>query len=113
SVMPRISSRSGLLLEDAGKVSAEERLSFSLVETALRQVCITASGQSCDEDDELLVPWLRIGAARGLRMVFLDAGRPLLPRLERLYRLLVPNDPRMSDVRPYIATLLRSTVQSN
>jgi len=59
-----------------------------------------------------LIPWLRIGAARGLRMAFVDAGRPLLTLLERLYHALPTNDPRLSDLRPYIATLLRSTVQS-
>ena len=62
---------------------------------------------------QVLIPWLRIGAARGLRMAFLDAGRPLLALLERLYYTLPTDDPRLSDLRPYIATLLRSTVQSN
>jgi LuxR family transcriptional regulator, maltose regulon positive regulatory protein len=33
--------------------------------------------------------------------------------LERLYYALPTNDPRLSDLRPYVATLLRSTVQSN
>jgi LuxR family maltose regulon positive regulatory protein len=60
-----------------------------------------------------LIVWLRIGAARGLRMAFVDAGRPLLPLLERLYYALPTNDQRLSDLRPYIASLLRSTVQSN
>jgi LuxR family maltose regulon positive regulatory protein len=46
-------------------------------------------------------------------MVFVDAGRPLLALLERLYYALPMDDPRLSDLRPYIATLLRSTVQSN
>jgi len=66
-----------------------------------------------DESYELLIPWLRIGAARGLRMAFVDAGRPLLRLLERLYYALPTNDPRLSNLRPYIATLLRSTGQSN
>jgi LuxR family maltose regulon positive regulatory protein len=44
-------------------------------------------------------------------MVFVDAGRPLLTLLERLYYALPTNDPRLSDLRPYIATLLRCTVQ--
>jgi LuxR family maltose regulon positive regulatory protein len=46
-------------------------------------------------------------------MAFLDAGRPLLVLLERLYRALPTNDPRLSDLRPYIATILRSTAPSD
>jgi DNA-binding NarL/FixJ family response regulator len=46
-------------------------------------------------------------------MAFLDAGRPLLALLERLYYTLPNDDPRLSDLRPYVATLLRSTIQSN
>jgi ATP/maltotriose-dependent transcriptional regulator MalT len=42
-----------------------------------------------------------------------DAGRPLLTLLQRLYYALPTNDPRLSDLRPYVATLLRSTVQSD
>jgi LuxR family maltose regulon positive regulatory protein len=45
-------------------------------------------------------------------MAFVDAGRPLLTLLERLYYALPTIDPRLSDLRLYIATLLRSTVQS-
>jgi LuxR family maltose regulon positive regulatory protein len=46
-------------------------------------------------------------------MAFLDAGRPLLVLLEQIYRALPTNDPRLSDLRPYIATILRSTVPSD
>jgi LuxR family transcriptional regulator, maltose regulon positive regulatory protein len=42
-----------------------------------------------------------------------DTGRPLLILLERLYYEFPTNNPRLSDLRPYIATLLRSTVESN
>jgi ATP/maltotriose-dependent transcriptional regulator MalT len=90
-----------------------EGLSFSGVETALRRLCADASDGCHDNAHALLIPWLRIGAARGLRMTFLDAGRPLLVLLERLYRALPTNDPRLSDLRPYIATILRSTVRPN
>jgi len=93
-------------------VLPDDALSFSAVETALRRACSAASHGSIDDSYELLIPWLRIGAARGLRMAFVDAGRPLLTLLERLYYALPTNDPRLSDLRPYIATLLRSTVQS-
>jgi ATP/maltotriose-dependent transcriptional regulator MalT len=91
----------------------DDILSFSAVQTALRRVCSAAAQGLIDESFELLIPWLRIGAARGLRMAFVDAGRPLLTLLERLYYEFPTNDPRLSDLRPYIATLLRSTVQSN
>jgi LuxR family maltose regulon positive regulatory protein len=46
-------------------------------------------------------------------MVFVDAGRPLLALLERLYYALpTNNDSRLTELRPYIATLLRSTRRS-
>jgi ATP/maltotriose-dependent transcriptional regulator MalT len=93
--------------------SPDAALSFSAFETALRRACSAASLDPTDDSYELLIPWLRIGAARGLRMAFVDAGRPLLTLLQRLYYALPTNDPRLSDLRPYVATLLRSTVQSN
>jgi LuxR family maltose regulon positive regulatory protein len=112
---PRLSPRACRQLTGAGldTLSPDDALSFSAVETALRRVCSVASHGPIDDSYELLIPWLRIGAARGLRMAFVDVGRPLLTLLERLYYALPTNDPRMSDLRPYIATLLRSTVQSN
>jgi LuxR family transcriptional regulator, maltose regulon positive regulatory protein len=94
-------------------VSPDDALSFSAVETALGRACSAVAHGPLDDSYELLIPWLRIGAARGLRMAFVDAGRPLLTLLERLYYALPTNDPRLSDLRPYIATLLSSTVQSN
>lgn len=93
--------------------SPDIALSFSTFEAALRRACSAASHGPIDDSYELLIPWLRIGAARGLRMAFVDAGRPLLTLLQRLYYALPTNDPRLSDLRPYVATLLRSTVQSN
>ena len=44
-------------------------------------------------------------------MVFVDAGRPLLALLEDLYYALPTNDPPLTELRPYISTLLRSTRQ--
>jgi ATP/maltotriose-dependent transcriptional regulator MalT len=112
---PRMFPRGSRLPTGAGpdSLSPDDALSFSAVETALRRACSAASHGPIDGGYELLIPWLRIGAARGLRMAFVDAGRPLLTLLERLYYALPTNDPRLSDLRPYIATLLRSTVQSN
>jgi LuxR family maltose regulon positive regulatory protein len=111
---PRMSSPASRLLAGAGldAPSPDDALSFCAVETALRHVCSTASRGPIDDSYELLIPWLRVGAARGLRMAFVDAGRPLLTQLERLYYALPTIDPRLSDLRLYIATLLRSTVQS-
>jgi LuxR family transcriptional regulator, maltose regulon positive regulatory protein len=98
---------------DIDTFSPDETLSFSVVEAALQRACSADSRSPTDDSYELLIPWLRIGAARGLRMAFVDAGRPLLTLLERLYYALPTDDPRLSDLRPYIATLLRSTIQSN
>jgi LuxR family transcriptional regulator, maltose regulon positive regulatory protein len=94
-------------------LSSYGTLSYSMIETTLQQACSAASRGPSDEIYELLIPWLRIGAARGLRMAFVDAGRPLLTLLERLYYALPTDDPQLSDLRPYIATLLRATNQSN
>jgi DNA-binding CsgD family transcriptional regulator len=112
---PRMSPRACRLLTGAGPEtpSPDDAVRFSAVEATLRRACSAASHRPIDDSYELLIPWLRIGAARGLRMVFVDAGRPLLALLERLYYALPTNDPRLSDLRPYVATLLRSTVQSN
>jgi LuxR family transcriptional regulator, maltose regulon positive regulatory protein len=94
-------------------LSPDDTLSFSAVETALRRACSAADQGPIDDSYAILIPWLRIGAARGLRMTFVDTGRPLLILLERLYYEFPTNNPRLSDLRPYIATLLRSTVESN
>jgi LuxR family transcriptional regulator, maltose regulon positive regulatory protein len=98
---------------DLDTPSPYDTLSFSAVETALQRVCSAASRGPIDDSHELVIPWLRIGAARGLRMAFVDAGRPLLMSLERLYYALPTDDPRLSDLRPYIATLLRPAIRSN
>jgi LuxR family transcriptional regulator, maltose regulon positive regulatory protein len=92
-------------------LSPDDALSFSAFERALRRACSAASQGSVDDSYELLIPWLQIGAARGLCMAFVDAGRPLVALLEGLYYTPVTNDPRLSNLRPYIATLLRFTAQ--
>lgn len=87
-------------------------LRFSDVETALQKACSVAAFGSINESYKVLMPWLRIGATRGLHMTFVDAGRPLLALLEGLYHAVPTDDPRLSDLRPFIAALLRSKVQS-
>jgi ATP/maltotriose-dependent transcriptional regulator MalT len=94
-------------------LSPDAALSFSAFENILRRACSAAAQGSVDDSYELLIPWLRVGAARGLCMAFVDAGRPLLALLEQLYYALPTNDPRLSDLRPYIATLLRFTAQAD
>jgi DNA-binding CsgD family transcriptional regulator len=115
SVPRRMPPRSCRPLTEAGldALSPEDALSFSAVENALRRACSTASRDSIDDSYALLIPWLWIGAARGLRMTFVDFGPPLLTLLKRLYYALPTIDPRLSDLRPYIATLLRSTIHLN
>jgi ATP/maltotriose-dependent transcriptional regulator MalT len=98
---------------DVDTLSLDDTLSFPAVESALRRVCSAAAHGPIDDSYEILIPWLRIGAARGLRMSFVDAGRPFLILLERLYHRLPTDNPRQSDLRPYIAALLRSTVEYN
>jgi LuxR family transcriptional regulator, maltose regulon positive regulatory protein len=112
---PRMSLRPSPLSTPATRDSlpTDEALSFSAVEAALQRVCFVASHGSIDDSFELLIPCLRIGAARGLRMVLVDAGRPFLALLERLYYALPADDSRLCDLRPYIASLLRATVQTS
>jgi LuxR family transcriptional regulator, maltose regulon positive regulatory protein len=92
---------------------SEENLNFSAIEAALERACSTSPHGPVSDIFELLTLWLRLGAARGLRMVFVDAGPPLSALLERLYSELPTNDARLSDLRPYIAMLLKSTVRTN
>ena len=112
---PRMSPRAYQLLTAAcaETASPDDILSFSAVETALRRARSAAAHGPIGDSYEILIPWLRIGAARGLRMAFVDIGRPLLILLERLYYEFPTNNPQLSDLRPYIATLLTSPVESN
>jgi hypothetical protein len=56
---------------------SDELLSYPAVETALGRVCLAVSEGSLQEGYDLLIRCLRIGAARGLRMVFADTGGPM------------------------------------
>jgi DNA-binding CsgD family transcriptional regulator len=107
-VVPLMPTRAG-----SDTLSPDDALSFSAFESALRRAFSAASQGSVDDSYEILIPWLQIGAARGLCMVFVDAGRPLLELLKGLYYAPEANEPRLSNLRPYIATLLRFTAQVN
>jgi LuxR family maltose regulon positive regulatory protein len=85
---------------------------FSDVEESLQRASAAATLGLIEESYELLISCLRIGAARGLCMAFVDAGRPLSALLECLYHALPASDPQLAELRPYVATLLRSTLQS-
>jgi DNA-binding CsgD family transcriptional regulator len=112
---PRMSSRPAPMPTRASSdtLSPDDALSFSAFESALRRAFSAASQGSVDDGYEILIPWLQIGAARGLCMVFVDAGRPFLELLKGLYYAPEANEPRLSNLRPYIATLLRITAQVN
>jgi ATP/maltotriose-dependent transcriptional regulator MalT len=96
-----------------GVPSRAEAPSYALVERSLQHACAAASSGSLEHSCALLIVCLQIGATRGLRMAFIDAGQRLRTLLEHLYSALPKDDPNLSDLRPYIATLLRATIQSN
>lgn len=83
---------------------------FSTLKMALRRACSAASYGSLDECYGVLIACLRVGAVRGLRMMFVDAEPPIAALLERLYAGLAKDDAQLSHLRPYIATLLGSRV---
>jgi ATP/maltotriose-dependent transcriptional regulator MalT len=81
--------------------------SISAFETSLGYACSAAAAGRMDDSYALLIHCLHIGAARGLRMIFVDSGRPCLSLLERLYESLATTDHRIAHLRPYVSTLLR------
>jgi ATP/maltotriose-dependent transcriptional regulator MalT len=78
---------------------------FSTITNALEGLTSDTSGK---ERYGTLISCLRIGAAHGLRMIFVDAGPPILALLKSLYSALAASDARASDLRPYIATILQA-----
>jgi DNA-binding CsgD family transcriptional regulator len=106
-------SQPSLAKADLGTACDDDAVSFSAVEATLARICACASHSSIDAVYELLIPWLRIGIGRGLCMTFVDAGRPLLTLLEGFYHVLPLNHPQLSDLRPYVATLLRFRLDAN
>jgi len=86
---------------------SNEQQSVAIIQTTLRNACSAASDGRFDDSYELLIGCLRIGAARGLRMIFVDAGYPSLTLLRALYEALPTREGRLAQLRPYVATLLR------
>jgi LuxR family maltose regulon positive regulatory protein len=86
-------------------IEADEDATFTQLKAALQHICSVASQGRVPESCDHLLPWLRIGATRGLLMVFIDTGPPLLQLLERLYSAPSSGNLRLAAVLPYIATL--------
>ena len=80
------------------------------IETSLRRACLAVADGRLDDGYGLLIQSLRIGATRGLRMIFVDSGRPLVTLLQNIYAALATTDSRLAQLRPYIATVLRFAV---
>jgi LuxR family maltose regulon positive regulatory protein len=81
---------------------------YSQLEMALNRAAMAVSEGCIDDGYQILIPWLRIGAARGLCTVFSDAGPAIMGLLKNLYRGAEPHKPSLLDLRPYLATLLKS-----
>ncbi len=89
--------------------SSGESPQFSTVAGTLERLASAAASGSGNDCYALLIACLRIGAAHGLRMVFVDAGQPILSLLKSLYSELSASDAQTSDLRAYIATILKVT----
>jgi LuxR family maltose regulon positive regulatory protein len=87
----------------------EHAPTYGSIMHSLQRASLAASCGCWGDSYAILIPCLRVGATCGLRMVFRDAARALPSLLERLYHALPKDDPALSDLRPYIATLLRAT----
>jgi len=98
----------GLSMPPAG-LSSVEPPHFATLVNALVQLTSARSAPLHDERYGLLISCLRIGAAHGLRMIFVDAGLQVLDLLKQLYREPPTNDTQSFDLRAYIATILNVT----
>ena len=83
-------------------------LRYSQLETALTRAAMAVSQGCIDDGYQILIPWLRIGAARGLCTVFSDAGPAIMGLLKNLYCGSEALKPSLLNLRPYLATLLKS-----
>jgi ATP/maltotriose-dependent transcriptional regulator MalT len=87
-------------------LASGETPQFSTVASTLARLASAASSGAGTDCYEVLISCLRTGAAHGLRMVFVDAGQPILALLKSLYHALPASDAQTSDLRAYIATIL-------
>jgi LuxR family transcriptional regulator, maltose regulon positive regulatory protein len=88
-------------------------LRYSQLETALNRAAMAVSEGCVDDGYQILIPWLRIGAARGLCTVFSDAGPAVMGLLKNLYHRSDTLSAPLADLRPYLATLLKSAAPQN
>jgi LuxR family maltose regulon positive regulatory protein len=84
-------------------------LRYCRLEMALNRAAMAVSQGCMDDGYQILIPWLKIGAARGLCTVFSDAGPAIMGLLKSLYRRSDLPTASLSDLRPYLATLLKSS----
>jgi LuxR family transcriptional regulator, maltose regulon positive regulatory protein len=105
-----LSSRLRQLPTCAAGTWYNEPHSFAVIETSLRRACSAAADGHLNDCYGPLIQCLRIGADRGLRMIFVDSGRPLVTLLEYIYDALPATDVHLASLRPYIATVLRTAV---
>lgn len=87
-----------------------EPYSYTSIEASLRRACAAALDARLDDCHGPVMQWLRVGATRGLRMIFVDSGPQLVAALERIYDSLAMSDAPLATLRPYLATLLRFAV---
>jgi LuxR family transcriptional regulator, maltose regulon positive regulatory protein len=85
-------------------------LRYSQMEMALNRAAMAVCEGCIDDGYQILIPWLRIGAARGLCTVFSDAGPAIMGLLKNLYHGSEKLKPSLLDLRPYLATLLKAAV---
>jgi DNA-binding CsgD family transcriptional regulator len=84
-------------------------LRYSQLEMALNRAAMAVSEGCVENGYQILIPWLRIGAARGLCTVFSDAGPAVMGLLRGIYCGSDPLTAPLADMRPYLATLLKSS----
>lgn len=95
--------------DSAASLDSGMSLRYSQLEVALNRASMAVS-EGCIEDGyQILIPWLRVGAARGLCTVFSDAGPAVMGLLRNIYRGSDPITAPLAGLRPYLATLLKAS----
>jgi DNA-binding CsgD family transcriptional regulator len=95
-------------IRDAEPTGFGAPLRYSRLEAALSQAATAVSEDRIDDGYRILIPWLRIGAARGLCTVFSDAGAAIVGLMKNLYHGSQAVNEPLADLRPYLATVLKS-----